>query len=110
MFIDAPGGAAGNASDDDEEKPRTRLDSDGFSKFEEAAANMTIETAETTSGVSRNGTALLKNNNVGGGTGCMNGSLCLCIFLVTLSLFYGQNFHLLCRTVSKILMISDSSL
>ena len=67
MFIDAPGGAAGNASDDDEEKPRTRLDSDGFSKFEEAAANMTIETAETTSGVSRNGTALLKNNNVGGG-------------------------------------------
>ena len=77
MFIDAPGGAAGNASDDDEEKPRTRLDSDGFSKFEEAAANMTIETAETSSGVSRNGTALLKNNNVGGGTGCTNGSLCL---------------------------------
>ena len=67
MFIDVPGedGVAGN--DDDDEKPRTRLDSDGFSKFEEAAANMTIETAETTSGVSRNGTALLKNNNVGGG-------------------------------------------
>ena len=92
MFIDAPGGggAAGNASDDDEEKPRTRLDSDGFSKFEEAAANMTIETAETTSGVSRNGTALLKNNNVGGGTECMNGSLCLCIFRVTYSILWSK--------------------
>ena len=64
MFIDAPseGGAAG---DDDDEKPRERLDSDGFSKFEEAAANMTIETAETSTAVSRNGNAL--KNNVGGG-------------------------------------------
>ena len=64
MFIDVPGedGVAGN-DDDDDEKPRTRLDSDGFSKFEEAAANMTIErtAAEETSAVSRNG---LKHNNV----------------------------------------------
>ena len=65
MFIDAPseGGAAGNDEDDEDGKPRTRLDSDGFSKFEEAAANMTIErtAAEETSAVSRNG---LKHNNV----------------------------------------------
>ena len=67
MFIDVPGedGVVGN--DDDDEKPRTRLDSDGFSKFEEAAANMTIETAESAAAaVSRNGNAL--RNNVGGGS------------------------------------------
>jgi len=66
VFIDAPseGGAAGNDEDDEDGKPRTRLDSDGFSKFEEAAANMTIErtAAEETSAVSRNG---LKHNNNG---------------------------------------------
>ena len=64
LFIDAA--PSEGAEEDEEGKPRTRLDSDGFSKFEEAAANMTIETAETASAVSRNGTALLKNN-VGGG-------------------------------------------
>jgi len=61
LFIDAA--PSEGAEEDEEGKPRTRLDSDGFSKFEEAAANMTIETAETASAVSRNGTALLKNNN-----------------------------------------------
>ena len=70
LFIDSPSGGA-DQDEEDGEKEEEAVGEAEFSKFEEAAANMTIETSTVSSAGNGNGrspmTAAKNNANVGGG-------------------------------------------